>query len=547
MYKRIYKNICYIALLVFVITTVVVMITMYTAKSMDFKKSVREKAYLAAALYNDGEAKNLEKISDEDFRISIIASDGSLIFDSTGALGERSDRPEVKDAIRFGSGEATRRSETLNERVYYYAVSLTDGSILRASSSFSGFWADFLVTAIPVLFIVLLVYILSIAFAGREAEIIGKTMRDALDGELDETSAQYSEIMELADKIKDQNSQIQGQRQKLSSQKSQLKLISKNMHEGLAVLEADGSIALINDRCAQIFSERAEGLKYKNFFELNGAAGLYDKFIRVMKNGAEDVLYEIGGKMHEIFFSPVTDSAEVCIGAMLIIIDIDDKYEAETVRREFCANVSHELKTPLTTILGYSQIINSGVAKPEDILRFSEKIEKESTRLIAIVEDIIKLSSLDEQIEAENEKTDVKLLEVARDVAERLSSQAAKMKINIEVGGNDFSVRANPVQINEMMYNLADNAVKYNVAGGSVKIHVFEDGFFVSDTGIGIKKEYHERIFERFFRVDKSHSKKVNGTGLGLSIVKHIANVNNAAVTVSDSEEGGTKFTVKFK
>lgn len=254
---------------------------------------------------------------------------------------------------------------------------------------------------------------------------------------------------------------------------------------------------------------------------------------------------EKNGKAYQVFYSPVYEKDKIT-GVVILLIDVSERIKTEQIRREFSANVSHELKTPLTAIHGYSQIITGGLARDEDIIGFAEKIEKESLRMINLIDDIIKLSRLDEQAES-LEKEPVFLPDLCRETASKLKIKADKRGILLEVSGCDSVVYANKVQLSEMLYNLCDNAIKYNKENGSVYIKTLQNGFSVSDTGIGISEEHLGRIFERFFRADKSHSKNIGGTGLGLSIVKHLALCNNAVIDVKSTLGKGSVFTVTFK
>jgi len=353
----------------------------------------------------------------------------------------------------------------------------------------------------------------------------------------------YPELNPLVKKITALNIEINHQIEKTKRQKLRLQAVSENMSEGLIVLDKNRDIISANESILSIFKCENSPV-HQNIIFLTDNEDLHKGIENAYTGKKSSIISELSSKSYRFFFSPVYETENI-IGVIILIIDISDEIKNIQIRREFSANVSHELKTPLTTILGYSQIINNGIAKKEDIMSFTQKIEKETSRLIILIDDIIKISKLDEGAE-EEEQYPVNLKECAVETAQILEDRARKRNIEIIISGTDLFITANKRQIDELIFNLCDNAIKYNNDNGKIYINISENSFSVSDTGIGIPEEYHDRIFERFFRVDKSRSKTVNGTGLGLSIVKHIVICLNATIDIKSAPGKGTTFTVKF-
>ena len=354
----------------------------------------------------------------------------------------------------------------------------------------------------------------------------------------------YPELEPIIGKIRAQNHEIERQLLKLRRRKTRFQTVSENIGEGLLTLDTDGNILSINKSGTVILGVSEDKALHSSFSAIMHNAELTPAINKVLGGSKEFVTAMLDGRSYNIFFSPVYERDTVC-GIVVLLLDVTERAATEKLRREFTANVSHELKTPLTTILGYSQIIGAGIAKPEDIKGFAEKIEKEASRLITLINDIIKLSKLDEHAPVQ-EPQPVDIKQLADDAAETLRISAKSRNIEITVEGESFTVVGNRVQLSELIFNLCDNAVKYNRDGGRVDITLHGRTLTVADTGIGIPEKYQSRIFERFFRVDKSRSKSVNGTGLGLSIVKHIAELYGAEITVESTIGEGTAIAVKF-
>jgi two-component system phosphate regulon sensor histidine kinase PhoR len=400
------------------------------------------------------------------------------------------------------------------------------------------------VSAVIVILSVLIYFLASIA-SSYLAESIVKPVIEADPYDKEQLKYAYEEIRPLLARISRQSTEINRQIDKVTEQKARLQTIMDNINEGLVIIDENHDVLTINTPALAILDAEEADVKHKKYSNLTDNKQLLNVIQKALSGEKSDIIFEAKERMYQIFYSPVKEKGEIT-GAVLLLFDVTERTKSEKIRREFTANVSHELKTPLTTIHGYAQIIDKGIAKPDDVRGFASKIEKESSRLIALVNDIIELSHLDEN-KADEPKEYVSLKPLAAEIADRLTPKAMERDIKILLTGTDTVVLANLSQITELLYNLVDNAVKYNKAGGSVTITVGEGMIEIEDTGIGIPEKYHDRIFERFFRVDKSHSKTVNGTGLGLSIVKHLAKINDAEIKIKSVVGEGSTFTVVFK
>ncbi len=423
-------------------------------------------------------------------------------------------------------------------RICFFTLLAVISLSFFASIGFSGgfSWKLLLVLVVVSLFL----YPICVIFSDKTAENIANIIKN-IDVDSNER-IKYPELQTIIQKITAQNNEIKRQVQRVKRQKIRLQAISENMNEGLIVLGRENEIISANKSARKILKE-TEPMEYKPFALIPAGRELVNYMKEAEKGEKQSGICEIEDKSYRVFLSPVFENGEVS-GMIILLFDISEEIKNIRIRREFSANVSHELKTPLTTILGYSQIINNGIARPEDVNSFIGKIEKETSRMIGLVDDIIKLSKLDE--EQTEEQLPVDLYKIALETAELLNDKALKRGVTINVRGVEYILTANKAQVQELFYNLCDNAIKYNKENGQVIVQVFDGGFSVSDTGIGIPDEYKDRIFERFFRVDKSRSKTVQGTGLGLSIVKHIVLHMGGKITVQDGETSGTIFTVTF-
>lgn len=552
MYKKIYRSMNIMSFVTLAITTVLILSACYTSFNKrleeELKSECRLLARIAEAAYKDDSLKeSLSGILD-DKRITLISPDGEILFDSMvnpSGMENHISRPEVTDAFEKGEGIYRRYSVTLNSSAFYYALRLDNGSVIRIADETNGITAMLPEIIIPTLFAVLFIYLLCLLFSRNITANILRPIND-IDMTSDDYGNIYSELVPFLKRIEGQNKEISHQAEKVKREKLKLEAISDNMSEGLLVLDRNRSIISANSSTTQIFSLDSKNPEGMQFLELCSDESVQRNVSRAYKGEKCHEAAVVNGKTYQMFYSPVMENKTVT-GIIILMFDISEETKAAQMRREFSANVSHELKTPLTAILGYSQIINNGIAKQQDIKNFTQKIEKEAARLITLIDDIIKLSKLDEEHDEEETKTNVSLREIIADVTESLAEKAKRMNVTFIYDGSDCTVYGNPPQIMELVYNLCDNAVKYNKENGSVTITVKENILSVADTGIGIPPEHIGRIFERFYRVDKSRSKTVNGTGLGLSIVKHIAMKNNAHIEVKSRVGEGTVFTVYFE
>ncbi|MDR0707087.1 MAG: hypothetical protein LBF60_04320 [Treponema sp.] len=501
----------------------------------------------------------------EDVRVSIVGQDGSVLYDSAvdaETLENHMEREEIRAARNAGFGESRRFSNTLREETYYYAVELPSGLILRAAKTTNSFFALF-GRALPAVFGVLIcMIVVCYIAAGALTTCIVKPLNAVrLDGDLaaGEITAPYDEIIPFVRAIEKQRAQLAEQLASLQERSDAINAIMENMSEGAALLDHRGIILSANKSVLRIFEAEAP-MEGKNILELLRDIPLLEHTRNALAGNRGETDMERAGRDYRVYFSPVTDN-----GAVLLFLDVTEKSKAEKLRREFSANVSHELKTPLTSISGYAELLDSGMVQERDKAAFIRKIKDESWRLITLVEDIMLLSRLDE---GENRElfAPVNLAAAARESAAALAQKASELGVSVTIKANGAAssadgsadaddgaaiVSANPSMMAELFFNLIDNAIKYNKPGGSVTVDVAESGGLVaasvSDTGIGIPREAQSRVFERFYRVDKSRSKKTGGTGLGLAIVKHITAIHNAEITLDSREGEGTKVTVYFK
>lgn len=551
MYKKILKNMRLLITLMLLLTTVIVLSSNYTFFKIRLKNEVKSCATIAAGLLNanGSDVSALSGINAlGDFCITLYDSDEKLVFDNRTSADSISfsDSRAVMSAKENGVGETSDDFSLFGENTYSYAIRLEDGSVLQISSTSNLMTKIFSPLIIPLVFMFVLFYILCNIIAWFLTENIIKPIKEIRLTDIDSFDYQkiYPELKPLISKIKAQNNEIKRQLVKLKTRKTRFQTVSANINEGLLTLDTELNILSMNGSAERIFSSSEERVIHTPLADITNDNSLISALQSAKSGNNGFIIATIGEKSFNAFYSPVFENGNVC-GILLLLLDITEKLESENIRKEFTANVSHELKTPLTTILGYSQIINNGIAKPEDVIGFSQKIEKEASRLIVLIDDIIKLSHLDEQ-KAVSEPQAVHFCGIVNDVLDRLRINADKKNITLETSGCDFTIMGNLMQLFELVYNLCDNAIKYTPDGGVVSVVTGDRFIKVTDNGIGIPKEYHERIFERFFRVDKSRSHSVNGTGLGLSIVKHIAKQHNAQITIESALGKGTSITVRF-
>lgn len=508
-------------------------------------------SFVEQGVKEDG-MKYLDEMSSSQCRITWIEADGTVKFDNRSdpsTMENHADRAEVKEALENESGTSIRRSSTLSEHTLYYAKRMQDGTVLRLAMSQRS--VLFLMGGMisPVVFIFLAACALAGVLSYRVSKKIVKPL-GSIDLQHPEQVETYDELSPFLQRIAAQNREIRSQMEEIRKQQQEFSMITENMSEGLFVVDRNYQILSYNRSAVRIFGMAPESVP-KNLLAVNRSEGFRSVVDSALKGRHAQENLELDGRVYQIIASPVCQQEDALdlVGAVILTLDVTEKEAQEQYRREFTANVSHELKTPLTSISGIAEIIRNGIVRPEDIPHFAGKIYDESQRLITLIGDIIKLSRLDEnQVPMERESVD--LLETARDVVQQLASVARKNGVTLVTNGSHGVVNGVRQVLGEMVYNLCENAVKYNRPGGRVWVDVRQAAdhveLCVKDTGIGIPAAEQGRIFERFYRVDKSHSKAVGGTGLGLSIVKHGAALHHAAIHV-DSEPGeGTAITLTF-
>ena len=548
MTKRIYRGILLssvITMLACLIFTIGIQYQMYDESTKD---SLKDKAYI---IILNSESGDLSEYADAKERITLITSSGKVLFDNKAIADKMENhlsRKEVKEALDSGEGYAVRRSETLGSKSCYYALKLKNGNILRISDDSLTVWTV-LINLLPA---ICAIAIMTLVLSSVLAAVISKKILKPLNSiDLENPDAQnvYDELIPFINKINMQNRKIDRQIARLTRSRREFDIITENMSEGLVLTDIKGNILTHNKGIEKFFGV-GEDINGKNILTLNRSEVFREIFSDITeKRRGEDIL-SLNGRYYDMTANPVYDEDGTPCGAVILAVDITEKEKREKLRREFTANVSHELKTPLTSISGISDMLMNGIVAPEDIKGFAGDINKESARLITLVNDIIKLSELDEGAYSTETDEKVDLLKTAAVVKERLEAIAAKKNVKIAVTGEDAEITGGESLVFEMLYNLCDNAVKYNKENGNVTVSVgtSEGAPFVTvkDTGIGIPPEYTDRIFERFFRVDKSRSKESGGTGLGLSIVKHIAMSLGADIRVESTVGKGTEITVTF-
>ena len=548
MTKRIYRGILLssvITMLACLIFTIGIQYQMYDESTKD---SLKDKAYIISL---NSESGDLSEYADAKERITLITSSGKVLFDNKAIADKMENhlsRKEVKEALDSGEGYAVRRSETLGSKSCYYALKLKNGNILRISDDSLTVWTV-LINLLPA---ICAIAIMTLVLSSVLAAVISKKILKPLNSiNLENPDAQnvYDELIPFINKINMQNRKIDRQIARLTRSRREFDITTENMSEGLVLTDIKGNILTHNKGIEKFFGV-GENINGKNILTLNRSEVFREIFSDITeKRRGEDIL-SLNGRYYDMTANPVYDEDGTPCGAVILAVDITEKEKREKLRREFTANVSHELKTPLTSISGISDMLMNGIVAPEDIKGFAGDINKESARLITLVNDIIKLSELDEGAYSTETDEKVNLLKTAAEIKERLEAIAAKKNVKIAVTGEDAEITGGESLVFEMLYNLCDNAVKYNKENGNVTVSVgtSEGAPFVTvkDTGIGIPPEYTDRIFERFFRVDKSRSKESGGTGLGLSIVKHIAMSLGADIRVESAVGKGTEITVTF-
>lgn len=552
MTRKIFQSIIAVVISVLLLSLALITGVLYNHFETTMLDQLRTTAQFAEQGVEQEGMAYFDSLHAQNCRVTWIAADGTVKYDNRSnpkTMENHADRQEVREAMENDSGTSVRRSSTLSEHTMYYAKRLSDGTVLRLSMSQRS--VLFLMGGMlsPLVFIFLAACLLAGVLSYRVSKKIVKPL-SKIDLKHPEQVETYDELSPFLQRIAAQNREIDARMAEIRKQQQEFSMITENMSEGLFVVDRNYQILSYNKSAMQIFGMDPRQ-EHENLLAVNRSEGFRNAVDSALKGRHTQENLELNGRVYQIIANAVCqpDFAEDMVGAVILVLDVTEKEAQEQYRREFTANVSHELKTPLTSISGIAEIIRNGIVKPEDIPHFAGKIYDESQRLITLIGDIIKLSRLDEnQVPMERETVD--MLEMARDVVQQLSSVACKSGVTLVANGTHGQVQGVRQVLGEMVYNLCENAVKYNRAGGRVWVDVQQVAdhvvLRVKDTGIGIPAAEQGRIFERFYRVDKSHSKAVGGTGLGLSIVKHGAALHHATISVSSEPEQGTEITLTF-
>lgn len=549
MTKKIFQSIIIVAATVLLASLTIILGVFYEYFGNIQKGQLTDELNLASvSVIKDG-VDYLEQLQSDHYRLTWIDTDGTVLYDTeTGneKLENHKDRAEVKTAFEKGIGESTRYSATLMEKTRYYAKRLEDGTVLRISAKYATTGLLVLGMLQPIIFIIIGALLLSGVLASRLSKRIVEPLNN-LDLERPLENETYEEISPLLNRINRQSSEISKQLRRLEEKTDEFNQITESMKEGLVLLDNKGIVLSINPAARNIFGSDTQGAVGHDFLRLDRSRTLSAAIEKTFEEGHSEIRIERMGREYQLDISRIESAGKV-LGAVMLAFDITEQEYAERNRREFTANVSHELKTPLQGIIGSADLIETGMVKPEDMPRFIGHIRKEATRLVALIEDIIRLSQLDEGNELPCEEFD--LMDIAEEVEQNLESPAGVRDITLSLSGRNAIMYGVRRLMYEIVYNLCDNAIKYNLSGGRVEIMVDrkdeEAVLCVKDNGIGIAPEHQDRVFERFYRVDKSHSKSSGGTGLGLSIVKHAVQYHHGKLELKSEIGKGTKIIVHF-
>ena len=549
MNSKIFRSNLLTSMLVLVITLVLIMGVLFDYFEAQLQRElVSEASYITNALEYEG-VNYINDFKNADKRITLIDRDGTVIADTSAdekELDNHKDREEVKEAFKSGSGSSVRYSDTLMKKTIYYATLLKNGTVLRVSTTQDSVIIILLGLMYPIILVIVIVLLLTLYLSHRVSKSIINPLNN-LDLDNPENNVTYEELTPLLKKVASQKRKIDEQLKQAEQKQEEFRLITENMAEGFLVIDHQTNLLTYNSAALKLLdiTEVQKG----SVLAVNRTKGFRDVVHKVLTGEHTENTINIDDKHYDLIANPVYDENKV-IGAVIVILDVTESVDRETLRSEFTSNVSHELKTPLTSISGFAEMMMSGDTNKETVMDFSKTIYDEAQRLISLVGDIIKISELDERT-TEFEQEIVDLAELSNQVAERLKPAADSKNITINVLGGVSKITGVRKILDEMISNLVDNAIKYNKDNGTVDIIVTNTEnaaeLIVRDTGIGIPQSEQSRVFERFYCVDKSHSKNIGGTGLGLSIVKHGAIYHNAQVTLESELDKGTTVKIKFE
>ena len=548
MTKKIFQSILLVAGCILLASLLIIMGFLYDYFGGVEENQLRNELSLAAAAVEDGGTDYLSRLTADRCRLTWIAADGSVLYDTrtdAESLENHASRAEVSQALTTGTGESTRYSSTLMEKTMYYAQRLDDGTVLRISIS----RATVGMIAVGMIQPLLIVLIVALILSGLLARRLSRRIVDplnSLDLEHPLDNDAYEELSPLLKRIHRQHVEIQTQLRELREKTDEFTQITGSMREGLVLLDEHGSILSINAAAQTLFGADAQCVG-RDFLTIERSHEISAAIQAAVTDGHSEVRAERAGRVYQFDISRITSDGKL-LGTVILAFDITEQEFAERNRREFTANVSHELKTPLQGIIGSAELIENGMVRPDDLPRFVGHIHAEAARLVTLIDDIIRLSQLDEGNAMSTEPVD--LLAVSQEAAENLHDAAAARDVTVSVTGQLSVIPGVRRLLYEVVYNLCDNAIKYNRGGGRVDVTVAADAgsssITVADTGIGIAPEHQGRVFERFYRVDKSHSKASGGTGLGLSIVKHAVQYHHGRIELESTPGTGTTIRVVF-
>ncbi len=548
MTKKIFNSIFSVALIVLLASIGIATSFLYDYFNDSQVKQLKAELALVTDTVNEVGIEYFENFGSSVFRFTVVDADGTVLYDTKANVSEMENhlgREEITEAFESGTGSSARYSATLTEKTFYEAVLLENGDVLRISNS--RFTVGMLILGMSpaicaiILFAAIVAIVLSTAMAKKITEPLMK-----LNLEQPSENNTYEELTPILTKLHKQHKQIRSQMDALRRKTDEFEQIISSMSEGLVLLDEHGMVISMNAAAKKIFAVRND-VKGSDFLLVDRTSKMGKAIWNALDGKHSEYTEERNGSEYQFTVNSIISDGKT-LGALILVFDITDRAFAERNRREFTANVTHELKTPLQSIIGSAELLENGLVKPQDTARFIGNIRKEATRLVSLIDDIIRLSQLDEKSEPATET--VELTEVAKEVSEVLSDAAAKRGVKISIEGEECTIFGVRRYIYEIIYNLCDNAIRYNTDGGKVEIIIGKDSghavLTVRDTGIGIAPEHQSRIFERFYRVDKSHSKETGGTGLGLSIVKHAVQYHSGKIAI-DSEVGkGTTVTIVF-
>ena len=548
MKKKIFQSILRVTIVILFVSLMLITGVLHNYFQKIQNQQLKEELALAALGVEQGGSSYLSGLEKHNNRITWIDSNGNIRFDNQAditKMDNHRDREEFIEAIETGLGSSSRHSVTLTENTVYEAKLLSDGTVLRISMNQKSVLALVLGLLQPFGIILILAVVIAYFIAEKIAKQIIEPL-DEIDLEHPLEEESYEELAPFLKRIFYQKKQIHLQMEELEQKKLEFEQVTTHMKEGLVLLDAKNQIISINPAALGLFQTTLDCIG-NNFLSVERKQKLIQIIEKAREEGWGQTRFEKNNREYQFDVTSIRNEKGI-MGSVILVFDITEQKNAEKMRREFSANVSHELKTPLQSIIGSAEILQNNLVKDEDVPRFVGHIHKEASRLVVLIEDIIRLSELDE--ERELHKEELSLCQIVKDVLKSLQDKANERNIKLETVGDEGQMMGIYRLLHEVIYNLCENAIKYNVDGGSVKVCIEERptevGITIEDTGIGIPKEHQSRVFERFYRVDKSHSKKTGGTGLGLSIVKHAVSYHNGTIKLVSEEGKGTKIEIRF-